>query len=421
MALARRSILKGGLALATLGAVAPAFVVRTAAAAAQPAAGPRDGLAPSQVAANRLLVVVQLAGGNDGLNTVVPYADPAYRRLRPNLGLTGSDLLPLNGELALHGGLAPLKAFFEAGKLGIVQGVQYPNPNRSHFASIAIWQTADLRGQDPTGWLGRYTDQHGGGNAFHTVGALNSLPRTLWTSVAPVPAIGNAAGFRYQTGARTGAVRAAELTAFRTLLNESTTVSGGALEAYARSVFATAVDSSEQVQAIVPSIPKLAGSGPENELTRGLGLISALDAAGLGTRVGYVQLGGFDTHANQKNAHQNLLSRLAQGLDAFVNELERRGRFKDVLIMTFSEFGRRPKENGSGGTDHGTALPMFLLGGGVKGGLLTPHPSLTDLDELGDLRFGLDFRNVYAAVLRDWLGVDPAPIVGPEFTGFSLV
>jgi uncharacterized protein (DUF1501 family) len=409
----RRDFLRQGLVLVSVGFAAPAFLARTGLAAELPSGS-------SSSASRRILVVVQLSGGNDGLNTVVPYADPLYRQLRPQLAVGEGEVLPLNAALGLHPALAPLKARFDAGQLAVVLGVGYPNPDRSHFRSMDIWHTAEPADYARTGWLGRYLSgcQCAGGEKAGGIAVGQSLPRAFWTENLFVPALTNLGTYRFQTDPRSPADRAAQLRAKAAL-----DAAHEALRPYAEFLgqqSLNALASADELSRVARGW-STAVSYPDGPFAQGLKLVAQLIAGDLGTRVFYVTLGGFDTHANQKNTQQRLLEQLAGGLDAFQQDLEAMGKADQVLTMTFSEFGRRARENGSQGTDHGTAEPLFLLGTGLRPGLYGAQPRLDQLDGQGDLQHDVDFRAVYATVLSRWLGADADAVLGGPFERLDFV
>ncbi len=407
----RRFFLQRGLTLASLAATVPSFIERSALALALPA-GVSPGAA-SGVLEDRILVVIQLSGGNDGLNTVVPYGMDEYYEARPQLavsrpGTTGGALaLSGSSEVGLHPGLAPLKELFDQGSVSIVQGVGYPNPNRSHFTSMDIWHTARATGKGD-GWLGRYFDCTCNGqptpDAAIAIGA--QAPPALMGSIQQPVAFENERLFQWLGGAGDP-----DLLSGYTSANRAGVVGGVAEDSQAGFLMRTALDaqlSSDRIRRAVSrsSLTRY----PGDQLARQLQTISALIRDGMPTRVYYATLGGFDTHAGQSGSHASLMRQLAEAVKAFTEDLRAQGNADRVLTMCFSEFGRRVKQNASGGTDHGTAAPMILVGPMVRGGLSGTHPSLTDLDG-GDLKFGTDFRSVYAAVLGDWMGADPAKIL----------
>ncbi len=409
----RREFLRGGLILVTASLAAPAFLVKAAATAQAPSADPRS---PTR----NTLVVVQLSGGNDGLNTVIPYRDPLYPELRPQLAVPEAEVLPLDAELALHPALEPLKARYDAGQLAVVVGVGYPNPDRSHFRAMDIWQTAEPEAYAQTGWLGRYLAgcACGGDERPAAVSVSQTLPRALWTESVFVPSLSSLDNYRFQSDPRYPADRAARLRALRAL--DATTE---ALRPYAEFLgqqSLNALASAEEVQRVASTWQTPVEYPPNNPLAAALKAVGQLIGGDLGVRVAYVQLGGFDTHANQQATHRRLLEQLAAALDAFQNDLEAMGKADQVVTMTFSEFGRRVRENGSGGTDHGTAEPLFILGTRVRGGIHGRQPPLDDLDG-GDLRFQVDFRAVYATLLDRWLGADPVPVLGRSYELLACV
>jgi uncharacterized protein (DUF1501 family) len=408
----RRDFLRKGLVLVSVGFAAPAFLAKTGLATPLPAAA-------RTLSSRSILVVVQLSGGNDGLNTVVPYADPLYRQLRPQLAVPEGEVLPLDGAVALHPALAPLKARFDAGQLAVVRGVGYPNPDRSHFRSMDIWQTAEPAAYARSGWLGRYLAgcTCGEQGQAPAVSIGQNLPRAFWTESLFVPALTNLNGYRFQTDPRWPADRAAQI---RTL--QALDARHEALRPYAEFLgqqSLNALASADELGRVAGTWTTPVGY-PDTPFAQGLRLIGQLIAGDLGARIYYVQLGGFDTHANQKNTHQRLLETLAGGLDAFQQDLEAMGKADQVLTMTFSEFGRRVRENGSQGTDHGTAEPMFLLGAGLRSGLYGAQPPLDDLDN-GDLRYQVDFRAVYATVLERWLGGNAEPVLGAPYAPLDFL
>jgi uncharacterized protein (DUF1501 family) len=379
--ISRRSFL-GSLAGVSLAATAPHFLsLSSRALAGEPARN------------DRILVVLQLSGGNDGLSMVVPFTDPAYGRARR--ATLVRDPRKVSDDLGLHPELKATHALFGDGKLAIVQGVSYPNPNRSHFESMDIWHTADLGGRrSPTGWIGRAIDaccpDVKDPNLVVNVG--NAVPYALEAKVHKPVSFESPESYRW-----TGSPRDKE--EFEKLNGE-----GGTCEEI-RWLHRVAVDaraSSERIRAAAAGYkPKV--EYPRSRLSSDLRTIAALIHGGLGTRVYYASFGGFDTHNAQGNRYGNLMRELDPALGAFHADLKAQGHADRVLVMSFSEFGRRVDENASAGTDHGVAGPMLLLGDGVKGGLYGKQPRLDDLDDNGDLKMQVDFRSVYASVLSDWL------------------
>lgn len=406
----RREFLKlstRGIGLLAFSRVAPSFLVESVAAEA-----------PVPEKDRSILVLVQLAGGNDGLNTVVPYANPRYRKLRPTIGLEKKDLIAIDDDIALHASCTPLHRLLSDGKLGVVQNVGYPNPNRSHFRSTEIWETASESSQFlATGWLGRYFDNECAGMPRGTpagVNITNEVPQAFLSEQAHPT-------FSLFPGPRGGRGRREELGLLESMLKEP----GGdghdhdANAGYLRHTMMDALVTERRFQKILGDYRPTADY-PANPFSNSLRSVAALIAAGNATRVYYVSLGGFDTHSNQPLQHANLLRTLSDGLAAFQKDLESKKLDGQVLTMTFSEFGRRPSENESRGTDHGTAAPLFVMGSRVKAGVHGIAPDL-DVDRNQDLAFTTDFRSVYSTVLGSWLGCDAKKILGNEFEPLNFV
>lgn len=353
----------------------------------------------------RVLVLVQLAGGNDGLNTVVPYADDRYYRVRPRLGISRDKVLPLNDTLGLHPEMVELRRLYEEGGLGIVTNVGYPNPNRSHFKSMDVWETATSPEKvGRTGWIGRYFD---------------GQPKTASGSMLGLR-IGEQAALTLK-GERPGVVtfanpslldNRAEGALARGLekLGQFEQTGIEALDYIQRTASATS-DLSRRIREATQGVRETV-QYPPYSLCQSLRLVARMVAARMPTLVYYVTLGGFDTHAAQAGPHAGLLQELSEALSLFRQDLKSTGNLDRVLLMTFSEFGRRFEENKQAGTDHGTANILFLLGGKAKPGFHGSPPDLGKLDDQGDLIYKTDFRSVYAGVLKHWLQADPEKIVG---------
>ncbi|MDQ6938963.1 MAG: DUF1501 domain-containing protein [Verrucomicrobiota bacterium] len=385
-----------------------------------------------------ILVVLQMAGGNDGLNTVVPFADDVYHIARPRLALAPDKILKLDSYAGLNGKLTGLKSLYDEGHLAVVQGVGYPNPNRSHFRATEIWQTAsDADRNESEGWLGKYFDSCCSG-ADPTVGvAIGEQTPQAFTAKTPTGVtLSRPEQFHWMPSDKKSL--SAEEVFFRQLNGEDEsgapagTTEGNSIGAIAGNNRAeqsavdflqrTALDaqlSSDKILAIARKY-KTTVPYPQGPLAASLSLIARMIAGGLPTRVYYASQGGFDTHAGQIGTHDRLMAQFNDSVTAFVTDLQQQGNFDRVLIMTFSEFGRRVAENANGGTDHGAAAPMFLLGGGVKPGLFGKYPSLTNLDH-GDLKFNTDFRNVYATVLERWLKAPSQVVLGRKFSNLPLL
>jgi uncharacterized protein (DUF1501 family) len=357
----------------------------------------------------RTLVVVTLYGGNDGLNTVIPFADPAYRAARPELAYQAEEVLHLDDTLALNPALKGIKRLYDAKKVAVIRGVGYPKPDRSHFRSMDIWQTAQPDRPGNTGWLGRWLDAVGG-DPRHAVSFEPVLPPLLagaTTAGAAVPLT----GLKLPAG-----VRSAVLTGLGKPADGEPPLQARAARAFADLVEVDSMvrdvnDKASAAPSHTDETPQGTGTGGHTALDGQLDLVARCIEAGVTTRVFSVSLGGFDTHADEKAAQQVMLGRLDTALSGFLDRMARSVAGRRVVVAVYSEFGRRVRANGSQGTDHGTAGPMFLLGDDVRGGLHGEQPSLTDLDA-GDLKFTVDFRSVYATLLHKVLGADPAQVLG---------
>jgi uncharacterized protein (DUF1501 family) len=384
-----------------------------------------------------ILVVLQMAGGNDGLNTVVPYANDYYRQARPKLGQPAADVLKINDDIGLHGAMKGFKELYDAGQLSIIQGVGYPNPNRSHFRSTEIWQTAsDSDRVEKYGWVGRYFDNACPG-ADPAVGVVigNTLPEAFFAARPKGIVFNNPQNYRFMangTATEESYKKLNELELSSPLPDDNSggsiamlpagmPMTGGRAVDFITRTALDAQQSSDEVRAIAARVQNQA-TYPASQLGGSLKLVAKLIGGGLPTRVYYVSQGGYDTHTNQLGAQHRLLGDLAESVKAFTDDLRAQGNMGRVLVMTFSEFGRRVSENASGGTDHGAAAPMFVIGSKVKAGLLGRYPSLAP-DDLyqGDVKYNVDFRSVYAGVLENWLKTKSAPILGKTFNPLPVV
>lgn len=385
-----------------------------------------------------ILVVLQMAGGNDGLNTVVPYSNDYYQKARRRIGLAAKEVLKINDTIGLHPGLTGFKELYDAGSLGIVQGIGYPNPNRSHFRSTEIWQTAsDSEKYEAYGWIGRYFDNACKG-CDPTVGINigQQMPQAFSARQPMGVSVDSPKNYRFVSSerAKKGEMDSEEMT-YREMngfdhmdaegasigsVHGETKHNGSPLDFIERTALDAQV-SSDKILAITRKVENKS-KYPQSELGNKLKLVAQMIGGGLPTRIFYVSQGGYDTHANQLNAHQRLMTDLGDSVKAFVNDLKAQGNFERVLVMTFSEFGRRVAENANNGTDHGAAAPMFVVGNKIKAGLLGKYPSLAPADLLnGDIKFTTDFRTVYAAVLEEWLKTKSEPILGKKFTSLPIV
>jgi uncharacterized protein (DUF1501 family) len=369
---------------------------------------------------NLILVVLQLSGGNDGVNTLIPFGDPNYSKLRPSLGYAASDVLPLTDSVGLNPNLARVKALYDQGKVAIVQGVGYPNPNRSHFRSMDIWHSASPDTFERTGWLGRYVAacQCAQDNALPAISAGDQLNTLFWTDTTLVPAVASIGAFSFLTDTKYRNDRSYQLQTLQNIYSEAGTWSDQ--ESLIRRGTLQALQGSDELQQVAATYATPV-QYPNNGLAAQLKLVAQVIQGNLGTRLFSVSQGGFDTHANQKPTQDRILGQLGDSLDAFMQDLAHIGQQDNVVVMTFSEFGRRVKQNGSAGTDHGTAEPMFIIGNKVQGGLYGTYPSLGDLDSNGDLKFNADFRSVYAGMLKDVVGTDPTPVLMGSFAPIEVL
>jgi uncharacterized protein (DUF1501 family) len=364
---------------------------------------------------SKILVVIQLDGGNDGINTVVPFGDDAYAANRTALRLETSRLHKLNDHVGLHPQMRGAKELFDDGRLTIVQGVGYPNPSRSHFRSMRIWQTArfDDEEHDSYGWLGRALDvpqsKQNGTSAMQ--------PGAIYTGSAEVPV---ALWGRRSEAMSLGSLDDLKLSFAASQLSTSTDVASASassqidgLDMFVTRQVLSAYAAADQFQKQANSSAARAAAVeyPATQLGAQLRLISQLIQSGSRARVFYTIQGGYDTHAAQLYTHARLLGEFSAGLKAFLDDVTNAGLSNRVVVLAFSEFGRRVKENASEGTDHGAAGPVFLAGSRCVGGLVGATPDLTDLDD-GDLKSQIDLREIYAAILEDWLDVDAATVLG---------
>ncbi len=414
----RREFLKRGITFVSLSLMSRSMMMQVT-----PGHDTVFGQASTLSGNSNLLVIIQLNGGNDGLNTVIPYGNGLYYDARPKLAVPPTDVLVLNDQLGLHPKCTSLKRLYDAGRVAIVQGVGYPNANRSHFRSTDIWMTANPDTVEKTGWLGRYLDEsiarfHGVKLPAANIGG--TLPLTLVGEKVVVPSIASLESYQFLTDARYPQEREQRLQLFRA-------INGQPFEnAYVEYLAQTGIGAQQSAAELQTAVKKYHSTVeyPKDPFAQGLRLIAQIIAGGIGTQILYVTIGGFDTHAEQNTArvnHPMLLDTVDKGLDAFYQNISQMGVADNIVMMTFSEFGRRVRENGSLGTDHGTAAPMLILGNRVKGGLHGEYPSLTKLDDNGDLIYTVDFRSVYATILEDWLGADAQAVLGRKFEKLGFI
>jgi uncharacterized protein (DUF1501 family) len=431
----RREFLRTTVLGSALSWSVPAFLANTFAALQSEAADSATQIVTGKD--DTILVVLQMAGGNDGINTIVPYANDFYHKARPTLGLSAQQVLQLNGEIGFHNSMAGFKSLYDAGHLAVVQGVGYPNPNRSHFRSTEIWQTAsDSDKLEKYGWIGRYFDSCCSG-ADPTVGVVlgNQLPQSFYARTPEGICFNNPQNYRFLSNGQTEAAYEKMNGVEMARENATEDNSGGSIGMLAAAqpmtggravdfIERTALDaqmSSEKIRGIADRVQNQAVY-PNSQLANSLKLVAKLIGGGLPTRIFYVSQGGYDTHTGQANRQKQLLQDLGDSTKAFVDDLKAQNNLQRVLVMTFSEFGRRVSENANGGTDHGAAAPIFIVGNKVKAGLLGKYPSLAPQDLFeGDIKYNVDFRSVYAGVLEDWLKTKSAPILGRQFEPLHVV
>ncbi|MEM8670977.1 MAG: DUF1501 domain-containing protein [Planctomycetota bacterium] len=388
--LRRRFLTQAGL----LSAALPSFVGRTMLSAGER----RDDN-------GRILVVIQLTGGNDGLNTVIPYAQDSYREKRPLIAIPKSQLLPLNDEIALHGSMLGMNQLLQDGRLSIVQGVGYPNSDRSHFRSMAIWHTAGEGGDElaEDGWAGRALDARASGGTDGVFVGRDQVPRALRGRRSSITSLAPNAKLELKTSIRPS----------ESLLTSSDHSSIGDF------VQRNVVDAYKSLQRLEQPTKRSAVTYPRSELATSLQSIAQMIGVESPARVYYAIQSGYDTHESQAATHGQLLADFSNSLTAFIDDLKAMQLEDRVAVMAFSEFGRRVNENGSAGTDHGTAGPVFVAGHKLPRTLVGNAPDLSDLDG-DDLKVSIDFRSVYASILDDWLGIASAPILGKTFKPLGL-
>jgi len=363
---------------------------------------------------DRVLVVCQLTGGNDGLNTVIPYAQRRYYDLRSSLGIAEAKHIALSEDLALHPSLAGLKRLWDRKQLAIVNGVGYPHPNRSHFRSMEIWQTANPDADEQYGWIGKYLDseiEEKNPNPVMAIGLGTEKNSALIGAKSAVPTFASLADIQSMVG---------NVEADKSLRAiQGMDEMEGTNRHQVQQATQSALDAMAELQ---KSLGKYASKSEyeTNAFGQGFKQIAHLIAVSPRTRVIYFSVGGFDTHSRQAEQHERLLKEFGDGLDTFMSEMDGLGKSSKVAVMVFSEFGRRAQENASGGTDHGAAAPMFVAGGNIKPGFYGKYPDLGDLDR-GDLRYNVDFRSVYATMLDSWMGADSGVLLGRQFDHLNLI
>ena len=433
MAINRRQFIKRSAGAVSVGLLLPKYWVGGLANAQQVSASNR-----------KIFVVVQMGGGNDGLNTVIPFTDSRYAALRPNLAFKEAELKDASGNSTILGsdpfGLNPamseMKALYDASKVAIVMGVGYPSANLSHFLSTDIWGSANLTGAG-TGWLGRYADQqllgHSGLSAINIGG---SLPKAFFANKVVIPSIQTFASYTFQTDGRNAGDRTNQLNTFHATNMRDFPV--GSFAGALADAGVDAADGADQLGAAVGGYTSsvhypVAGDNPAPsqqiiQFGNAMKMVAQIVTTIADANLLYVQIGGFDHHSQEYGSaadnftnktigqHPNLLKAVSLGIKLFLDDMREHGLEDNVVVMTWSEFARRPNENASRGTDHGTAAPLFVVGNPVLGGkIYGQQPSLTDLDNAGNLKFNVDFRSVYATILDKWLGGNSQSILNGNF------
>jgi uncharacterized protein (DUF1501 family) len=360
------------------------------------------------------LVVVQLNGGNDFMNTVVPYGNSLYYDSRRTIGVPEDQILPIDGELGFNPNAAPLKQLYDRGRVAIIQGIGYPNSSRSHFRSMDIWHTCEPETVATEGWLGkvvRLLDPEKS-NPLTAVSIGRGLPRALAAREVPVTSVADLDNYGLMSGFNAEEQRAQALDLFKRIYTPA--IGSGAVADYLARTGINILKGAELLKQ-APAMYSSSVEYADNPIARALRDVARVHLAGLGTRIFYTQHGGYDTHANEAPTHPKLLTDLTRALADFYSDLEMHGAADNVVVLVFTEFGRRVHDNGSG-TDHGAGGGAFLIGDRIQGGLYAEYPSLEPGQlENGDLRHTYDFRGLYSTLLESWFDVEPSPIVGGAF------
>ena len=368
---------------------------------------------------SRNVVVVQLSGGNDALNTIIPYTNGLYYQFRPQVNIAEDRVLPLDDKLGLNPSMAAMKGLWDDGKLAIVNGIGYPNPNRSHFRSMDVWHTAESEKIGEEGWLGqaiRDLDPNSE-NVLTGVNFGRGLPRSLYAKGVPVASVGDLNTYGLFPDIEDEKLRAFALEAFSKMYG------GEARDNVAQFIRQTGTDALKGAD-ILRSAPQQYSSSIEyadNPIAQNMKAIAQVMTADLGTRVYYTLHGSFDTHAGELSAHSKLWDDVSGAIGDFMDDLEEQGLADDTVVLMYSEFGRRIRDNGAG-TDHGSGGTAFVVGGAVRGGLYGEFPSLDEDKQLeGDMHFNNDFRSTYSTILDRWLGIDPVPITNGSYEQFDFI
>ncbi len=367
-----------------------------------------------------ILVVIQLTGGNDYLNTLIPHGDPLYYDNRANVAIPQEEVLDLDGHFGLHPAAAPIKGLYDQGKVAIINGVGYPNPNRSHFRSMDIWHTCEPDKVGTEGWLGRVIRDLDpkAENVLTGVNFGRGLPRALALSGVPVASVAVLETYGVLTGISGEPERSEALDVFARMY--APTLGSGPVMEYLGQTGLDALKGADILKT-APEAYRTSIEYADSPIGRNLQGIAKVLTADLGTRIFYTQHGGYDTHANQGPVHPKLWNELSQGVTDFYADLQEHNVSENVLMFVFTEFGRRVKDNGSG-TDHGSGGLALAIGDPVKGGMYSEYPSLKDEDLLeGDLHFNMDYRGVYATMVEKWLGLDANAVTGGNFEQLDFV
>ncbi|HUZ68806.1 MAG TPA: DUF1501 domain-containing protein [Candidatus Saccharimonadales bacterium] len=405
----RRDFMVSGITAAGVGIIVPPVFAKSVFAATA-----------EHIHNDRVLVILQLGGGNDGLNTVIPYADPAYLQSRPTIGIPASNVLPLNAEVGLNPVMPSIKALYEAGEVAIVQGVGYANPVYSHFEGLYIWEHADPSMQQTEGWLGTLLASQLDGQGHPLTGcALGqvSAPAELLAQNATVSVIESIPTYQVLGGAGR---KVAAPALYRTTPGVYGMLFDEALSTAEHGIAALAGSQSRYTPA-VSYTPTNTAHGSKTSLAASLQLTAEMIVTQPSVKICHVVLDGFDTHQDETTRQNALLSSVDSAVSAFMQDIAAHGMADRVVLMTWSEFGRRVVENGGNGTDHGAAAPIFVVGKPVHGGILGEQPSLTATVDSGNLKYTVDFRSVYQTLIRDWLQADPTSVLGASFPELPLI
>lgn len=404
----RRDFVKGGIALVSIGTTAQSLLKGAVAFAAQNGAYVAD---PNN---KRILILVQMAGGNDGLNTIVPISDPTYRSRRSTLAIPEGECLPLDQGFGLHPSLVGMKRLWDTGKLAVVRGVGYPEQSYSHFKSMAIWQAGDPKFALDDGWLGRTLEQmeRAEHDPFFGFNIGSSTPAEMRTPKIAVPSVRNPEEYGVKVVGKLSDPMHSRTATMLKLYEQypSSSPYGVLLETTAESAISSSMMLREAESKYTPAVEY-----PDSSFAAGLSVLAEAIVGNLGMRVGHITLGGFDTHNNELAQHTDLMETLDAGLTAFYQDLDAHAKADDVLVLTWSEFGRRVEQNANGGTDHGAGSMIFALGNSVQHGFYGDAPNLAALIDNGNVPYTTDFRRVYATVIERWLGVPHEALLGQRW------